>query len=106
MDPPASRSISFEETAVLSRTRSHVGSWRARRAAMTLAATMALAGAALLAALPTSSPVPTVYAAASPKAYVGLFKEDAVAVLDTASNTVLSKIAVPTGPHGMVATPD
>jgi YVTN family beta-propeller protein len=66
---------------------------------------MALTGAALLAALPTSS-APTVYAATGPKAYVGLFKEDAVAVLDTASNTVLSKIAVPTGPHGMVATPD
>ena len=45
-------------------------------------------------------------AAGAPKAYVGLFKDDAVAVIDTAQNKVLSTIAVPKGPHGLVVTPD
>jgi YVTN family beta-propeller protein len=41
-----------------------------------------------------------------PKAYVGLFGDNAVAVVDTASNQVLSRISVPDGPHGVVITPD
>src|SRR5439155_22360657 len=45
-------------------------------------------------------------AAGAPKAYVGLFTDDAVAVIDTAQNKVLSTIAVPKGPHGLVVTPD
>src|SRR5438067_4260228 len=45
-------------------------------------------------------------AAGAPKAYVGLFKDDAVAVVDTAQNKVLDTIAVPKGPHGLVVTPD
>ncbi len=45
-------------------------------------------------------------AAGAPKAYVGLFKDDAVAVLDTAQYKVLGTIAVPKGPHGLVVTPD
>jgi YVTN family beta-propeller protein len=45
-------------------------------------------------------------AAGTPKAYVGLFKDDAVAVLDTAQNKVLGTIAAPKGPHGLVVTPD
>jgi YVTN family beta-propeller protein len=45
-------------------------------------------------------------AAGAPKAYVGLFKDDAVAVLDTAQNKVLGTIAVPKGPHALVVTPD
>src|SRR3989454_11034313 len=45
-------------------------------------------------------------AAGAPKAYVGLFKDDAVAVIDTAQNKVLSTIAVPKGPHGLVVTRD
>jgi YVTN family beta-propeller protein len=40
------------------------------------------------------------------KAYVGLFKDNAVAVLDTATNRVTKTIPVPAGPHGMVITPD
>src|SRR5260370_23531084 len=40
------------------------------------------------------------------KAYVGLFKDNAVAVLDTSSNKVTKTIAIPTGPHGLVVTPD
>src|SRR5947209_20593800 len=45
-------------------------------------------------------------AAGAPKVYVGLFKDDAVAVIDTAQNKVLSTISVPKGPHGLVMTPD
>jgi YVTN family beta-propeller protein len=44
--------------------------------------------------------------AAAPKVYVGLFRDNAVAVIDTASNRVLSTIPVPAGPHGLVVTPD
>src|SRR5215475_10085742 len=44
--------------------------------------------------------------AGAPKAYVGLFKDDAVAVIDTVQNKVLTTIAVPKGPHGIVMTPD
>src|SRR5882672_10680692 len=47
-----------------------------------------------------------VKAAAAPKAYVGLFKDNAVAVIDTATNSVLKTIPVPVGPHGLVITPD
>src|SRR5215468_1691705 len=48
----------------------------------------------------------SVLAAGAPKAYVGLFKDDAVAVIDTARNKVIGTIAVPKGPHGLVMTPD
>ena len=44
--------------------------------------------------------------AAGPKVYVGLFKDDAVAVIDTAQNRVVSTIPVPKGPHGLVMAPD
>ena len=44
--------------------------------------------------------------AAGPKAYVGLFKDDAVAVIDTTQNRVVATIPVPKGPHGLVVTPD
>ncbi len=45
-------------------------------------------------------------ASIGPKAYVGLFGDNAVAVVDTASNKVLSSVPVPAGPHGVVITPD
>src|SRR5262252_5468818 len=45
-------------------------------------------------------------AAAAPKAYVGLFKDNAIAVLDTGGNRVQGTIPVPQGPHGIVITPD
>jgi YVTN family beta-propeller protein len=48
----------------------------------------------------------TAWAAGAPKAYVGVFKDDAVAVIDTAQNKVIGTIAVPKGPHGLVVTPD
>ncbi len=44
--------------------------------------------------------------AAGPKVYVGLFKDDAVAVIDTSQNRVVGTIPVPKGPHGLVVTPD
>jgi YVTN family beta-propeller protein len=50
--------------------------------------------------------VPTKTASTGPKAYIGLFKDNAVAVLDTASNQLLTTIPIPTGPHGLVITPD
>ena len=45
-------------------------------------------------------------AAPAPKVYVGLFKDDAVAVIDPAQGRRLTTIPVPKGPHGLVITPD
>jgi YVTN family beta-propeller protein len=44
--------------------------------------------------------------ATGPKAYVGLFKDNAIAVIDTATNALLTTIPIPTGPHGLVVTPN
>lgn len=43
---------------------------------------------------------------AAPKAYVALFGDNAVAVIDTGTNRVLKTIPVPPGPEGVVASPD
>jgi len=52
-------------------------------------------------------PSPTSAAMGSaPKAYVGLFNDNAVAVIDTGTNRVLSTIPIPAGPHGLVISPD
>ncbi len=68
------------------------------------ASAAAAATAVMPAAAPTDTP-PT--ATPSPlKAYIGLFKDNTIAVLDTSTNQVLSRIPVPTGPHGLVITPD
>src|SRR5215831_13190988 len=40
------------------------------------------------------------------KAYVGVFKDNVVAVVDTQTNSVLRAIPIPAGPHGLVVTPD
>jgi YVTN family beta-propeller protein len=45
-------------------------------------------------------------AADAPKAYVGVFQDDAVAVIDTSRHQVVATIAVPRGPHGVAITPD
>jgi YVTN family beta-propeller protein len=42
----------------------------------------------------------------APKAYVGVFNDNAIAVIDTATNRVLTTIPVPVGPHGLVISPD
>ena len=62
-----------------------------------------LAGALVALTLLAGSPVS---GAAAPKAYIGLFKENAVAVLDTGENRVTGTVPVPPGPHGLVVTPD
>ena len=43
---------------------------------------------------------------AAPKGYVGLFKDNTVAVFDTGTNRVIKTIPVPRGPHGLVISPD
>jgi YVTN family beta-propeller protein len=68
-----------------------------------------LAGVALGATLLVAAPVSVGAQGAgmpAPKAYIGLFKDNAVAVLDTSSNKVMKSIPIPTGPHGLVVTPD
>ena len=40
------------------------------------------------------------------KVYVGVFRDDAVAVIDSSTNRVLRTVTVPKGPHGLVLTPD
>jgi YVTN family beta-propeller protein len=67
------------------------------RRAQTRLATMLLLGLVLAGLRP---------AVAGPKVYVGLFKDDAVAVLDPDERRVLTRIGVPKGPHGLVITPD
>src|SRR5215470_3526544 len=64
-------------------------------------------GALFVLALSGAS-VPTISsdAAVTTKVYVGLFKDDAVAVIDVAQNKVLKTIPVPKGPHGLVVTPN
>ena len=49
---------------------------------------------------------PTHAQAPSPKAYVGIFKDNVVAVIDTGTNKILSTIPIPAGPHGLVITAD
>src|SRR5262249_26879613 len=56
---------------------------------------------AILATVP-----PSIQAASAPKAYIGLFKDNAVAVFDTGTNKVLTTIPISAGPHGLVITPD
>jgi YVTN family beta-propeller protein len=67
--------------------------------AVTGLATMVWAGALA----PTNAAVQAMHA---PKAYVALFGDNAVAVIDTGSNQVLKTIPVPAGPEGLVASPD
>jgi YVTN family beta-propeller protein len=107
VDGQRGRQVSFEVSTVSSIRRTPSWSIPATRAAGALLAAIALAGAALAPIRPASAlSTPSAYAATASKAYVGLFKENAVAVLDTTTDTILSKIPVPAGPHGIVATPD
>jgi YVTN family beta-propeller protein len=64
------------------------------------AASLSRAGDPVGAAIEAAQPV------GAPKAYIGLFKDNAVGVLDTDSKQVLRTISVPPGPHGLVITPD
>src|SRR5437773_1376140 len=81
--------------------------WLGRGWLPSLALVPLLAVAFVSSAPPAGAAAPAaVHAAAAPKAYVGLFQDNAVAVLDTAANRVLSTIPVPAGPHGIVASLD
>jgi YVTN family beta-propeller protein len=62
-------------------------------------------GLAAITGLFTLSPIGNAQPAA-PKAYVGLFGDNAIGVLDTSTDTLLKTIPVPSGPHGLVITPD
>ena len=79
--------------------------WRSAFAGGLLAALLMAPGAWAAQPAP-ASPVAPLSAATAPKAYVGLFKDNAVAVLDTSSHRVLRTIPVPLGPHGLAMTPD
>ncbi len=62
---------------------------------------------ATLAAAPTTAATTSPSASVTaPKAYVGLFQDNAIAVIDTATQRVLRTISIPAGPHGLVITPD
>lgn len=75
-------------------------------AALLVAATGLATTVTALAGQPASHVDHAMQMAGAPKAYVGLFKDNAVAVVDTDSKNVLSTIPIPTGPHGLVVTPD
>ena len=62
--------------------------------------------ALIAASAAAAQPTPASPASTAGKAYVGVFKDDAVAVIDTTSNRVIRTIPVPKGPHGLVMTPD
>ncbi|HEY3341321.1 MAG TPA: cytochrome D1 domain-containing protein [Anaerolineae bacterium] len=68
---------------------------------VTVAPAAATSPAATALSTPQSMP-----AAPGAKAYIGLFKDNAVAVVDTGTNQKLATIPVPAGPHGLVITPD
>jgi YVTN family beta-propeller protein len=52
------------------------------------------------------APGPTAAATAAPKAYIGLYGNNTIGVLDTATGHVLRTIKVPAGPEAVIATPD
>ena len=45
-------------------------------------------------------------APSAPKAYVGLYGDDAIGVLDTASGRLMSTVRVPAGPEAVIVSPD
>lgn len=62
---------------------------------------------AALAVLLAAGAVPAPAGAASAaKAYVGVFNDNTVAVIDTGTNRVLTTIPIPAGPHGLAMSPD
>jgi len=55
---------------------------------------------------PLSVPRPTAAATAAPKAYIGLYGNNTIGVLDTATGHVLRTIKIPAGPEAVIVTPD
>ena len=53
-----------------------------------------------------SAPRPTAAAMGAPKAYIGLYGTNEIAVLDTATGRTLRTIKVPAGPEAVIATAD
>jgi len=51
-------------------------------------------------------PKPTAAATTSPKAYVGLYGESAIGVIDTATGQTLHTITIPAGPEAVIVTPN
>src|SRR5262245_32363552 len=80
--------------------------WHAAFAASLLSALLLMALNARAAEPPTVRQAGSPSAATARKAYVGLFKDNAVAVLDTGTDRVLRTIPIPPGPHGIAITPD
>ena len=66
----------------------------------------ALLGVALLALAACTQMMSPAAPTQPAKAYIGLFKDNAVAVVDTGTNRVLRTIPIPSGPHGLVVTRD
>lgn len=67
---------------------------------------IAATGTALASALVVGTSSMAAAQTAAPKAYVGMFGDNTVAVIDTARNQLTKTIPIPTGPHGLVITPD
>jgi YVTN family beta-propeller protein len=80
--------------------------WRSALAGSLLSALLLVAPCGQAAPPAPANPAAPSSTATGPKAYVGVFKDNAVAVLDTGANRVLSTIPIPPGPHGMAITPD
>jgi len=76
---------------------------RIRGARMMAAATILLTSAigGTVSGLPS-----TAAALPAPKAYIGLYGNNTIGVLDTATGHVLRSIKVPAGPEGVIVTPD
>jgi YVTN family beta-propeller protein len=75
-----------------------------RRLKTLLGASVVVAGCSSAGPYTSGTPAPDPVPA--PKAYVGLFLDNAVDVVDTGTNQVTRAILVPPGPHGVVITPD
>jgi YVTN family beta-propeller protein len=80
--------------------------WRGVALATGLLCVALLASVSTAAAQQFSNPGGPTVTESPRKAYVGLFKDNAVAVIDTVGNRVLSTIPIPPGPHGLTITPD
>src|SRR5262245_4158185 len=92
---------SSEDSAVMSVFSRPAQRFRARSGV--IAASVVGAAALATGLMPTAS---AQSAATPPKAYVGLFGDNAVAVIDTSTDRVTKTIPIAAGPHGLVITPD
>lgn len=72
------------------------------RSGLRLAVAGALAGVTAVIVMPAMGGAQP----AAPKLYVGLFGDNSIGVIDTSTNRMVKTIPIPTGPHGLVITPD